>query len=61
VVGERCFPASLAGGSGQKPMLEEEAKTVVQMHGSDGNGRRPWWLAMVNRMVAEEQSRAKVK
>jgi hypothetical protein len=42
-------------------MLEEEAKTVVQMHGSDGNGRRPWWLAMVNRMVAEEQSRAKVK
>jgi hypothetical protein len=61
VVGERCFLALLASGSGQKPVLEEEAKRVVQMHVSDENRRRRWWPVMVNRMAAEEQSRAEVK
>jgi hypothetical protein len=56
--GERCCPASLAGGLGQNAVLKVEAETVVPMHSLDGNGRRRWWPPTVSRGVGgkSEQS-----
>jgi hypothetical protein len=50
-VGEWCFPASLAGGLGQKLVLDEEVKTAVQIPSLDNNGEQWWWPAMVSRGV----------
>jgi hypothetical protein len=39
-------------------VIKVEVETTVQMHGSDGNGRRRWWPATVSRGVCGKSEKS---